>query len=380
MSDPQVQAAEQGAPAEQAAAQQQTGAQPAQQPAGQGAADGQEPDLSDPQAQVAEQAQPSPAEQVVAEQQQQQQAPGAAASAPQQPQPAVPQAAADPAPLPWAPVLSPMQLKRGLSSYGSGQRIERLVAKLMSGQPITAVGACLHWLRHAAAGQCSSACNVPCSPLDCAPCCACLSAARRPACCPRCAAQVTIGGSVTWGAGATNRTATSFPARCAAWGTRGRGALAVRPRAEPRLGACSATPQNQLYSLHTFCWHSPAGSSSSSAPPSPTSERRQRLGWLELRKPQQACCAAAAAWLSAPFCRHPAFRCLFSLPPHRDHVLANKAISATNAGTFATCTERLVPQASRAAAAAWGAAAGGAWGVGCAAGRAGVRRSGCWAQ
>ena len=38
---------------------------------------------------------------------------------------------------------------------------------------------------------------------------------------------------------------------------------------------------------------------------------------------------------------------LLSLAACRDHALMNKAISATNAGTFATCTERLVPAVRR---------------------------------
>ena len=41
--------------------------------------------------------------------------------------------------LPWAPVLSELQLKRGLAYYGGGQRMERVAAALMAGQPITAV-------------------------------------------------------------------------------------------------------------------------------------------------------------------------------------------------------------------------------------------------
>lgn len=41
--------------------------------------------------------------------------------------------------LPWPPVLSELQLKRGLAFYGGGQRIERVAAALMAGQPITAV-------------------------------------------------------------------------------------------------------------------------------------------------------------------------------------------------------------------------------------------------
>ena len=69
-----------------------------------------------------------------ADQQQQQQPESPAAQ-----QPAAPAAPADPAPLPWKPVLSAAQLKRGLSFYGTGQRIERFAAKLMAGQPVTAV-------------------------------------------------------------------------------------------------------------------------------------------------------------------------------------------------------------------------------------------------
>jgi len=41
--------------------------------------------------------------------------------------------------LPWPPVLSELQLKRGLAYYGGGQRMERVAAALMAGQPITAV-------------------------------------------------------------------------------------------------------------------------------------------------------------------------------------------------------------------------------------------------
>ncbi|PSC75343.1 hypothetical protein C2E20_1137 [Micractinium conductrix] len=44
-----------------------------------------------------------------------------------------------PPPLPWACVLMPKQLRRGLSYYGSGARIERLAARLLSGEAITAV-------------------------------------------------------------------------------------------------------------------------------------------------------------------------------------------------------------------------------------------------
>lgn len=56
----------------------------------------------------------------------------------------------------------------------------------------------------------------------CACCCALAVVPMRPSllwsCCGPAVAQVTIGGSVTWGAGATNRTVTSYPARSAlAW-------------------------------------------------------------------------------------------------------------------------------------------------------------------
>lgn len=44
-----------------------------------------------------------------------------------------------PPPLPWMPLLSPAQLRRGLGFYGSGTRIERVAAALMAGQPVTAV-------------------------------------------------------------------------------------------------------------------------------------------------------------------------------------------------------------------------------------------------
>ncbi|PRW56718.1 hypothetical protein C2E21_4783 [Chlorella sorokiniana] len=44
-----------------------------------------------------------------------------------------------PVQLPWPAVLSELQLKRGLAYYGGGQRVERLAAALMAGQPITAV-------------------------------------------------------------------------------------------------------------------------------------------------------------------------------------------------------------------------------------------------
>lgn len=41
--------------------------------------------------------------------------------------------------MPWEPVLNASQLRRGLSFYGSGARIERVAAKLLAGQPIVAV-------------------------------------------------------------------------------------------------------------------------------------------------------------------------------------------------------------------------------------------------
>lgn len=53
--------------------------------------------------------------------------------------PLLPQAGGVPPPLPWACVLMPKQLRRGLSYYGSGARIERLAARLLSGEAITAV-------------------------------------------------------------------------------------------------------------------------------------------------------------------------------------------------------------------------------------------------
>lgn len=56
---------------------------------------------------------------------------------------------------------------------------------------------------------------------------------------PHAVAQVTIGGSVTWGAGATNRTVTSYPARSAlAWVLLQRGLAAVRVHVQMRLHAC----------------------------------------------------------------------------------------------------------------------------------------------
>ncbi|PSC68097.1 CRT (chloroquine-resistance transporter)-like transporter [Micractinium conductrix] len=64
-------------------------------------------------------------------------------------------------PLPWQRLLSPAQLRRGLSFYGSGRRIERVAARLLAGKPIKAI---------------------------------------------------TLGGSVTSGAGASNISVTSFPA------------------------------------------------------------------------------------------------------------------------------------------------------------------------
>ena len=44
-----------------------------------------------------------------------------------------------PLPLPWQPLLTPAQLKRGLAFYGSGERMEAVAARLLAGQPITAV-------------------------------------------------------------------------------------------------------------------------------------------------------------------------------------------------------------------------------------------------
>lgn len=42
-------------------------------------------------------------------------------------------------PLPWPPLLSPAQLRRGLGYYGSGERVERVAAALAAGRPVTAV-------------------------------------------------------------------------------------------------------------------------------------------------------------------------------------------------------------------------------------------------
>ncbi|KAI3430755.1 hypothetical protein D9Q98_009167 [Chlorella vulgaris] len=112
-----------------------------------------------------------------------------------------PAQADDAMPVPWPPVLQEAQLRRGLGYYGSGARLERVVAKLMVGEPIVAA---------------------------------------------------TVGGSVTVGSGSSNLTENGYA---------------------PRF------------------FH----------------------------------------FLNATF-------------PHRDHVLVNKAIGGTNAGTFGTCLERLVPQ------------------------------------
>ena len=54
-------------------------------------------------------------------------------------EPPPPRPAPPPLPLPWQPLLTPAQLKRGLSFYGSGGRIERVAARLLAGEPITAV-------------------------------------------------------------------------------------------------------------------------------------------------------------------------------------------------------------------------------------------------
>ncbi len=50
-----------------------------------------------------------------------------------------PQHSAPPLPLPWQPLLTPAQLKRGLAYYGSGERMEAVAARLLAGQPITTV-------------------------------------------------------------------------------------------------------------------------------------------------------------------------------------------------------------------------------------------------
>lgn len=44
-----------------------------------------------------------------------------------------------PLPLPWQPLLSAGQVRRGLGFYGSGRRIERVASRLLAGEPITAV-------------------------------------------------------------------------------------------------------------------------------------------------------------------------------------------------------------------------------------------------
>jgi hypothetical protein len=66
-----------------------------------------------------------------------------------------------PPPPPWRPLLTAQQLQRGLAFYGSGARVEAVAAKLLQGKPIKAF---------------------------------------------------TLGGSVTQGAGASNRTQSSYPA------------------------------------------------------------------------------------------------------------------------------------------------------------------------
>ena len=44
-----------------------------------------------------------------------------------------------PLPLPWEPLLTPQQLARGLSFFGGGRRMERVGARLIAGEAITAV-------------------------------------------------------------------------------------------------------------------------------------------------------------------------------------------------------------------------------------------------
>ncbi|KAI7839277.1 hypothetical protein COHA_006975 [Chlorella ohadii] len=101
-----------------------------------------------PPAALQSQLQPQPAAQQQQQQQQQQALPATQAEKVQQ---APEHEAAEqtvvkelekwrqPVQLPWPPVLSELQLKRGLAYYGGGQRMERVAAALMAGQPITAV-------------------------------------------------------------------------------------------------------------------------------------------------------------------------------------------------------------------------------------------------
>ena len=42
-------------------------------------------------------------------------------------------------PPPWPPLLSRVQLDRGLAHYGSGERLARVAGKLLAGRPIKVV-------------------------------------------------------------------------------------------------------------------------------------------------------------------------------------------------------------------------------------------------
>jgi hypothetical protein len=147
-------------------------------------------------------------------------------------------------------VLRERQLKRGMGFYGSGARVERLVARLQAGQPIVAA---------------------------------------------------TLGGSVSWGAGASNRTSTSYPARFFQF----LNATFPHRRGSPLLPVFAGL-------LAAFASHSRA--------------------LLRCRIACQVITTVLQRITSSPCSRS------------RDHNFSNRAISATNAGTFATCTERLVPQ------------------------------------
>jgi hypothetical protein len=167
-------------------------------------------------------------------------------------------------------VLRERQLKRGMGFYGSGARVERLVARLQAGQPIVAA---------------------------------------------------TLGGSVSWGAGASNRTSTSYPARFFQF----LNATFPHRRGSPLLPVFAGL-------LAAFASHSRA--------------------LLRCRIACQVITTVLQRITSSPCSRS------------RDHNFSNRAISATNAGTFATCTERLVPQVRHFGVCMLGGGVGGWGGVG----------------